>query len=145
MHTRIIESANLDQLKEYLTKELYKVKERDFEMYEELELDLYKEVYGYHFNEWLLEKALSCMRNEDGTNGGHWTLEQTSSVAKGNNVEFVHFNEYDWCYVMNMMYSDYYKAGGNNTSFYVELTKAFLCDKDAPDGKALKYYLAMKD
>lgn len=45
---------------------------------------------------------------------------------------------------MNMMYSDYYKAGGNNVNFYVELAKAFLMDKDAPEGKALRYYLAMK-
>lgn len=43
------------------------------------------------------------------------------------------------------MYSDYYKSGGTNTNFYVELSKAFLVDKDAPEGKALKYYLAMEN
>ena len=43
-----------------------------------------------------------------------------------------------------MIYSDYYKAGGGNTNFYLKLAKAFLMDKYAPDGKALKYYLAMK-
>ena len=43
-----------------------------------------------------------------------------------------------------MIYSDYYKAGGGNTNFYLVLAKAFLMDKYAPDGKALKYYLAMK-
>lgn len=28
-------------------------------------------IYGCHFNKWLLEKALSCMKNEDGNKGAH--------------------------------------------------------------------------
>ena len=43
-------------------------------------------------------------------------------------------------YIVAMIFS----LCGNNTSFYAELAKSFLMDKDAPEGKALKYYLAMK-
>ncbi len=32
----------------------------------------------------------------------------------------------------------------NVNRFYFKKAKKFLDDKDAPDGKALKYYLAMK-
>jgi len=81
--------------------------------------------------------------NEDGTMGPHWTLEQTNAVARQNNIAFDKFNEYDWNYVMNMMYSDYYGAVSNDTTSYVRLAKKFLDDKDAKDGKAFKYYSLM--
>lgn len=143
MHVKIIENASLEQLKEYLTKELYKVKERDYEMYEELEMDLYKQVYGCHFNDWLLEKALRNLVNEDGSVGGHWTLDQTTDVAKSLSVTFDKFNKYDWCYVMNMIYSDYYGTVPNDVSIYAKMSQKFLNDKDAKQGKALNYWLAM--
>lgn len=92
----------------------------------------------------MLEKATSSMINEDGTNGAHWTLEQTNSVAKSNGIAFDKFNEYDWNYVMNMMYSDYYGAVPNEVNSYTKLAKKFLEDKDASKGKALQYYLAMR-
>lgn len=144
MHKKILEEATFEQLKNFVDHSLCELKYKDYEMYEELELELYKDVYGCHFNSWILEKVLKNMANEDGTKGAHWSLEQTNNVAKNNGVTFEHFNEFDWNYVMNMMYSDYYKSGGNNTGFYAELAKAFLMDKDAPEGKALRYYLAMK-
>lgn len=145
MHRKIIEEASLEQLKDfaYSTFDMLK-RVTDEETYDDIEMSLYKDVYGCHFNKWLLDKATKELVNEDGSKGAHWTLEQTTSVAKSNGIEFTHFNEYDWNYVMNMIYSDYFKSGGNNTTFYFELAKSFLMDKDAPDGKALKYYLAMR-
>ena len=144
MHKKILEDATLDQLKKFLYDQLLMVKERDYEMYEELEMDLYKSVYGCHFNEWMLEKALNDMSNEDGTHGGHWTIEQTTSVAKSNGLDFIRFNPYDWNYVMNMMYSDYYGSVPNDTSTYFRMARKFLEDKDAGEGKAFRYYVAMK-
>lgn len=116
----------------------------DEETYDEIEMIMYKDVYGCHFNKWLLEKATQEMVNEDGTKGGHWNLEQTTMVARSNGIEFKHFNEYDWNYVMNMVYSDYYGAVPNETASYVKIARRFLEDKDAEQGKALKYYIAMK-
>ena len=146
MHRKIIEEATQEQLKDFAYRAFDMIKRNvDEETYEDIEMILYKDVHGCHFTKWLLEKAYCCMENEDGTKGAHWTVEQTTGVARNAGITFDHFNEYDWNYVMNMMYSDYYKAGGNNVNFYVELAKAFLMDKDAPEGKALKYYLAMKD
>jgi len=143
MHTRIIEDANLEQLKDFAHYSISMVKRIDEDVYDDIEMYLYKEVYGCHFTKWLLEKATKEMTNEDGTKGGHWTVDDTNVVASQNGIEFKHFNQYDWNYVMNMIYSDYYGSVPNELSYYVKLAKKFLMDKDAPEGKALKYYLAM--
>mgnify|MGYP006988931896 CR=1 FL=1 len=141
MHTKLIYEASESTLRSFLNKSFEELKTRDYEMYEELEEDLYKEIYGCHFSEWMLEKALCKMKNEDGTTGGHWDVSTTTQVANNNGIVFDKFNEYDWNYVMNMFYSDYYRVIGNDTSAYVKLSKAFLEDKDAPEGKAYRYYL----
>lgn len=143
MHTRIIEDANLEQLKDFAHYAVGMVKRIDKDVYEDIEMYLYKEVYGCHFNKWLLDKAVKGMINEDGTTGPHWTLEQTNAVAKSSGISFNTFNEYDWNYVMNMLYSDYYDSVPNDTNVYVRMARKFLEDKDADPGKAFKYYIAM--
>ena len=141
MHKKIIKDATDSELRDFITDALSMLKETNKDVYEELELILYKRVYGCHFNEWLLEKALSEMINEDDTKGKHWSLEDTNNVSKQYNITFGKYNEYDWCYVMNMIYSDYYGAVPNDLSVYVKMAKKFLEDKDASEGKALNYYL----
>lgn len=145
MHKILLKNASLEVMRDFMDKAFDELKSKDHEMYEELELELYKEMYGCYFNKWMLDKALSHLVNENGSKGGHWTLDATSQVAANNNITFKErYNEYDWCYVMNMMYSDYYNVFGNETSMYAKLSKAFLEDKDAPEGKAFKYYISMK-
>ena len=143
MYKEIIREIDNGKLKDLTIDMLSMIKETNKELYDTLEMYLYKEVYGCHFNKWLLEKATSEMVNEDGTKGIHWNIADTTSVAKSNGVSFDKFNEYDWCYVMNMMYSDYYGSVNNDTNTYAKMAVKFLNDKDAPSGKALKYYLAM--
>lgn len=144
MCNTLIQKASEEQIKGFTTKVMQRLKTYNKEMYDELQIELYKEMYGCHFNEWLLNKATSGMVNEDGTTGAHWTLEQTNQVARQYDIPFTKFNEYDWNYVMNAMYSDYYGAVSDDISAYVKLARKFIDDKDAPDGKALQYYLAMK-
>lgn len=145
MHKTLLKEATNEQIKEFVTDALSMLKETHHDIYEDLELYLYKEIHGCHFTEWLVEKATKDMINEDGTSGRHWTTDQTTSVAKQNGIIFEHFNEYDWNYVMNMIYSDYYGAVSNDLSSYVKLSRKFLEDRDAPEGKALKYYITFKD
>lgn len=140
MHEQLLKEISFEKLRSFMEKSFDEIKRKDYNMYEDLELDLYKEMYGCHFSEWLLEKALSKMQNEDGTKGKHWSLADTTQVAKSSNISFEGFNEYDWCYVMNMMYSDYCGIFGNDVNTYTMLSKAFLEDKDAAKGKAFKYY-----
>lgn len=145
MHNELLKEASQDTLRSFLKKAFDELKVKDYEMYKELELELYKKMYGCHFNSWLLDKALSSMENEDGTIGMHWSLEQTSQVARDNNISFNNYNEYDWCFVMNMMYSDYYHIFDNDTTMYVKISKAFLEDKDSKKGKAFTYYMEIKN
>ena len=120
------------------------LKETHHDLYDELEIHLYKDIYGKHFSDWLLEKATKDMINEDGTCGPHWTVEQTISVANNMGFIFKEYNEYDWNYTMNMIYSDYYGSVNDDPETYAKMAKKFLLDKDAKHGKALCYYLAMK-
>lgn len=145
MHKKLIKSATEEQLREFIDDAMGMLKETHHDLYEDLEMYLYKEIYGCHFNDWMLEKATKEMKNEDGTTGPHWTIDQTSIVAKQVGVDFSKYNEYDWNYVMNMMYSDFYGAIQNDPIVYGKLSKKFLEDKDAREGKALAYYMAMKD
>ena len=140
MHRKMLEDASHEHLHRFIERMFDELKESNHEMYKELEEELYEDIYGCHFTEWLLEKALHKMHNEDGTMGGHWTIEQTTDVAKQHGIEFDTFNKYDFCYVMNMMYSDYYNVIPNDTSYYVKLTMRFINDKDGRRGKAYHYY-----
>jgi hypothetical protein len=144
MHTKLLQHAGHEHLKEFLMDTFDELKKVDHEMYEELEEELYEKVYGCHFCDWLLEKATAHFHNEDGTMGPHWNVEQTTEVAKHEGISFTHFNMYDWNYVMNMIYSDFYGAMSDDVSSYVKMARKFLEDKDAPKGKAYHYYMAMK-
>lgn len=144
MHKQLLKEVTFDQLKDFVNCSLDMIKETNHDLYDDLELYLYKELHGCHFTDWLVDIATKNMVNEDGTSGKHWTVDQTTSVAKSNGIIFDHFNEYDWNYVMNMIYSDYYGAVSNDLTNYVKLARKFLEDKDAKEGKALHYYLAMK-
>ena len=81
------------------------------------------------------------MENEDGSRGEHWTLEQIERLANEKDFEG---DKLELWVTMNMMYSDYFKVAKkfnvNNTDFYLELSKAFLNDKDAGEEKLFKYF-----
>lgn len=144
MHNTMVKVATHEQLKTFVCEAMGMIKGTNHELYEELEDIMYQSLYGCHFTDWSLEHALKDLENVDGTRGGHWSLEQTNSVAKQYSIKFNKFNEYDWCYVMNMIYSDYFGSINNETQVYAKLANAFLNDTDAKEGKAYRYYMAMK-
>lgn len=140
MHRKILEAATEKQAKDFLDETILMIRETNYDLYEKLEEHLYYEVFGCHFTDWLLEEAVSKMVNEDGSKGAHWTVEQTTQVAERNGISFTKFNKYDFNYVMNMMFSDFYGAVSDDITTYFNLAMRFLEDKDAKDGKSLKYY-----
>lgn len=145
MHKKLLSEASPEVLKDFLFKMFDSLRDNNREMYEELEIELYKDVHGPHFVDWMLEKATRNMINEDGTIGAHWTVQQTNDVARNLGINFKEYNEYDWNYTMNMIYSDYYGAVQDDATVYAKMAKKFLQDKDSKDGKALCYYLAMRN
>lgn len=102
--------------------------------------------HGPHFDEKMARKAVEHMKNEDGTNGEHWTIEQALKLAEQHGVSVKgDFDKYDWYVALNMVYSDFYRAvvtltGSNNPKAFVELAKAWLMDKDVDEGKMWYYY-----
>ena len=81
------------------------------------------------------------MKNEDGTTGPHWSMEQTEQVRKQRNIDCDPVQFYA---AMNMVYSDYCKVaekvGASSMDFYAYMAKAFLDDKDAADDKIGRYW-----
>lgn len=83
--------------------------------------------------------AVSEMKNKDGTTGEHWDYNTTTHVLESKKYNF---KPCDWYYVLNMIYSDYYKSGRSDET-YIEMAFDFLEDKDSVENKAKRYYKAM--
>ena len=92
-----------------------------------------------HFSKETSKYAVSKLKNKDGTTGEHWNYETTTKVLEGKGYDFKHC---DWYYVLNMIYSDYYKSGRSDET-YIEMAYDFLADEDAPAHKMKRYYKAM--
>lgn len=118
--------------------DLFKISDPD--MYTELMSEIMIIVNGPHFDRVAAEKAVSMMSNEDGTTGEKWSVEDAITVADQFGVVFSDFNTFDWYYVLNMMYSDYFGVFGTKVDTYVLLANAYLNDKDVAEGKAYLYY-----
>ena len=107
----------------------------------------YEQMYGPHFSEECAHKAVKHMENEDGTKGPRWSVEEAERIAAqyGINLKTEKFNKYDWFVALNMIRSDFYRAvvnmtGSDNIKHFVELTKAWLNDKDIEEGKMWFYF-----
>lgn len=95
------------------------------------------------FTEREAERWTKHMKNDDGSTGPHWTLEQATAVA---NSIGVHTDPWVWFAALNMEYSDNFevaaKYGLDRPEYYADLAKAFLFDKDGggPEAKIAGYY-----
>ena len=84
------------------------------------------------------EYAVSKLINEDGSKGQHWDFETTSKLADKYEI----LDKPAFYYVLNMIYSDFYESGRNDSEYVKDAVK-FMNDKDAPHDKAERYYRAM--
>jgi hypothetical protein len=125
--------SDVTTLRECLIYAVDKIKILDVDMYNDMELYIYRKAYGDHVSEHLAHKWVDSMQNKDGSRGPHWSKSQTDVYAGA-------FDKNDWYVVLNMMYSDYYNSKFD-TSTYIDLAKDWLSDKDSSECKLLKYYL----
>jgi hypothetical protein len=128
---------DMNMLTHKIDRFVEKVREHEPELVDKflMKVDI---IVNPHFTKDTAEYVVSKMKNKDGSIGEHWSYETTKRVMPGD------FHEADWYYVLNMMYSDYYKSGRTDET-YIGLAKDFLDDADAPKGKAKRYYKAMCD
>lgn len=143
MHTKMLEEATHEQLKSFLYDQFDELKKTMPEIYKDMECELYEHIYGDHFTKWKYDCAVSSLKNRDGTKGAHWTVQQITDYAKARGASYRNYNEYDFAYAMNMVYSDYFGVVQDSTDVYYKIAIAFLEDEDAPDGKAFLYWKAM--
>lgn len=103
--------------------------------------NLYITVYGQHFCEELAKQAVSHMENSDGSHGEHYSFEDACNCAKRMGIDFKNYNEWDWYFVLNMMYSDNYSIyKQDDISTFAKFAKVWLEDIDVPKGKAFRYW-----
>lgn len=128
-----------EEVYEYLWWGLCKLKVHDEEDYHKMMMKVHCVVYGAHFDEKLAKKAVSKMKNVDGSTGEHWTYEQTTSVA--NQYGIKHYA--DWYYAMNSLWSDLSNVLGGDANTYAKMAKAmYFDDPDMVEGKLFKTYMA---
>lgn len=91
---------------------------------------IYESEYGCHIvDEGMYDEAVSYLKwSNDKGNGAKWSVDEIKAVA---NIDFdsKDYYELDYCYVINMLYSDYCDVF-TEPSYYVKMAKNYLEDKD---------------
>lgn len=105
--------------------------------------DVYKVHEESHLTKEEALEYVAHMKNKDGSEGQHWSLEQTTDYMKTHS-DYASLNPLDFYVAMNMMYSDYYKATFS-TDQYAVMAANFLKDVDAPSNKVVRYMKAMTE
>lgn len=130
--------VKIREMEEIACEALEEIRGRCPRLFWETAYKLHCVAYGPHFDEELAKKAVSKMKNVDGSHGEHWTFEQTSQLADQQGIEY----KGDFYYVMNMLHSDFVEILGSDVNNYVKMAKAYMCDPDAPEGKVFDLWLA---
>lgn len=84
------------------------------------------------------ECAVKKMKNKDGSEGPHWTYDQTTDVLHSKGFDY---DESEWHYVLNMIYSDHY-CEKFDTDTYVRLAKDVVSDVDVLPNSTKRTYIA---
>lgn len=117
----------------------------------------YRRDYGRDYGEQMkldrrdMMEWTEMLQNADGSHGGHFERRDLEDAVKTQGISLDHFTMDELVMTANMLYSDYCEALGQfipkdkekEAMAYVKLAKAFLTDKDAPQGSeklALYYY-----
>lgn len=141
----IIESDNKEMLKS-LTKTLDTVMQylyqNNYDLYKEIELDLYIATNGKKLNKDMAYEIIMNMKPYQ----MHWSLEETESIRDMYNLSDI--RDVDFWVVMNSKYNDnkdtVERFVPNDTEkqleMYVYLTRDFIKDKDAKEGKVFTYF-----
>lgn len=132
---KIVEDGDKKEMQElsYMLDELVcYMKEYNHDLYCDYKMKLYEMAYGKVLTLEMAEEWVKEMQPM-----ARWTYEETDKILLDYNLKI---NQIDFYVVMNMMYSDYGKVLGEDIETYIKMTKAFLEDKDAKDGKLYNYW-----
>ena len=144
MHKIYLDKIDLnghnDKIKDILDMLICDVKERNHELYEHIENEMYEIVNGKKINKEKAEKWVEKMLPI----GEYWSLDEINSTMKelGYNDD-----EIDFYIVANMMRNDYDDVTKDDDMLALKLAHDWLNDKDARDYKLYNYwkYVVKKD
>lgn len=91
------------------------------------------------FSEETAKKAVSKMKNKDGTTGEHWSYEITSKALMAKGYDY---SACAWYYVLNLVYSLFYKQGRTDDT-YIELAHDIFISGNGSPEIAKKIYKAL--
>lgn len=116
-----------------------KLEEGDIErVKQQFIMGLYEMANGKHFDEGTALQVVENMQNVDGTEGEHYSPEESKEMMEKYHFESKNgkYNEWDWYVILNMMHSDYSDVLGKSDELYVALTNAYFNGPDEKEGKA---------
>ena len=91
---------------------------------------MYEEKYGCHIvTEEMYDEAVSLLKWQDNRGKGEkWTVDD---IIKSSGIDFKNkeYYEYDYAYIVNMLYSDYCHIFSEQ-GYYLKMAKAYLEDPD---------------
>lgn len=134
-------STDMDQNKMECLSEMICELIKESECPEKYMKKIYILTNGYHFDEQKLMESGIKMK---------WSVEEVSRLFDAQGIyfrdEYAGVTDYDKCYVMNMMYSDYYPLI-SDSSTAAKFTEKYIKDEDYPikGGKAFAEWCLKKD
>lgn len=129
-----------EKLNIFLSEEMTNLMKTNPKMYYELEDRLYTSMYGHHFTASLYNQAVKEL-----SKGEHWSFNEIADYAASKNMKYDSgFNEYDFAYTMNLLYSEYSGIINGNETFF-NMAKSFLSEPDNVHGKAYRYYRCLEE
>lgn len=144
MHKVYVEKINFDihreKIKEILEMLLCDAKNKNHDLYEHIEEELYEMAYGKKISEEMAEKWVEHMQPI----GKYWNMTETTNAMY--DLGYNH-NEIDFFVVSNMMKNDYEELTQDNDELALKLAHDWLKDTDARECKLYQYwkYVIKKD
>ena len=142
---KIVDEGNkvdMEYLSEMLDESIHKMKECDYDWFCKKKMQLYVMAYGKNLTKDMAEEIIMDMQPYH----MHWSLEETETVRKMYDLSDI--RDIDFWVVMNSKYNDnkdtVERFVPNDTEkqleMYVYLTRDFIKDKDAKEGKVFTYF-----
>lgn len=137
MHKMLLDKIDYNSHKEHITDILDMLmcdaKDKNHELYNHIEDEMYEMVHGKNVNEEMAKKWVHNMRPA----GEHWDIEETTNAM--HNLGYSH-NIVDFYIVANMCFNDYYDLVKEDEVLALKLAHDWLDDEDAKDCKLYQYW-----
>lgn len=129
------------KLAEILVDLMEILKEYDEEAYKKYEMHIYKMAYGSVLSRQMAETIVSKMKPY----GQRWTIEETKEIQEEYGIDNI--RPVDFFIVMNSKFNDnrdtiekFSKDKEEELEMYICLSKDFILDEDAKEGKIFNYF-----